>query len=388
MAIYLNNAATTWPKPECVPQSMSMFITQGGANSSRGTSSKRDMSTMNLILDCRMKLAEFFGGYDNLNPLLVTFCMNITEAINTVLHGFLKPGMRVLTSSMEHNAVMRPLRFLEARGVEIGILQADSRGLLHPEDLTDKLRESRYDLAIFSHASNVAGTVQPIQELAGICRENDLPLVLDTAQTAGVIKLNASELGLSALCFTGHKGLMGPQGTGGIIWEPEFASRVSPFITGGTGSYSHLETQPEDMPDKFESGTPNLPGIAGLNAALDWLNEMGTANIAAKEFESGEYFLDKLKTLGDSKKIMLSGMQDMNNRVSVFALNVEGIDNGILADELSVAGFETRPGLHCAPIAHKTLNTFPQGALRVSPGYFTTHDEIDAFIEAVREAIK
>ncbi|MBQ9594274.1 MAG: aminotransferase class V-fold PLP-dependent enzyme, partial [Synergistaceae bacterium] len=198
MAIYLNNAATTWPKPECVPQSMSMFITQGGANSSRGTSSKRDMSTMNLILDCRMKLAEFFGGYDNLNPLLVTFCMNITEAINTVLHGFLKPGMRVLTSSMEHNAVMRPLRFLEARGVELDILQADPQGLLHPEDLRAKLNESRYDLAIFSHASNVAGTLQPVDELAGICRDNNLPLVLDTAQTAGLIKLNASELGLSA----------------------------------------------------------------------------------------------------------------------------------------------------------------------------------------------
>ena len=176
-----------------------------------------------------------------------------------------------------------------------------------------------------------------------------------------------------------------PQGTGGIIWEPEFASQVEPFITGGTGSYSHLEVQPEDMPDKFESGTPNLPGIAGLNAALDWLTETGINNIANKEYESDSYFLEKLKTLDE--RIILSGMQDMNKRVSVFALNVEGLDNGILADELSIAGFETRPGLHCAPIAHKTLNTFPQGALRVSPGYFTTHEEIDSFIEALREII-
>ena len=385
MAVYLNNAATTWPKPECVPEAMSMFITQGGANSSRGTSSKRDMSTMNLILDCRMKLAEFFGGYDNLNPLFVTFTMNITEAINVVLHGFLKPGMRVLTSSMEHNAVMRPLRALESKGVNLDILYADPLGLLHPEDLISKLSESRYDLAIFSHASNVSGTLQPINELAEICRDHKLPLVLDTAQTAGLIKLNASELGLAALCFTGHKGLMGPQGTGGIIWEPEFASQVEPFITGGTGSYSHLEVQPEDMPDKFESGTPNLPGIAGLNAALDWLTETVINNIANKEYESDSYFLEKLKTLDE--RIILSGMQDMNKRVSVFALNVEGLDNGILADELSIAGFETRPGLHCAPIAHKTLNTFPQGALRVSPGYFTTHEEIDSFIEALREII-
>ena len=382
MAVYLNNAATTWPKPECVPLAMSTFLTQGGANSARGTSSKRDMSTMNLILDCRMKLAEFFGGYDNLNPLLVTFCMNITEAINVVLHGFLRPGMRVLTSSMEHNAVMRPLRALEAQGVEIDVLQADLRGFIHPEDLTAKLNETRYNLAIFSHASNVAGTVQPIHELAEICREHDLPLILDTAQTAGLIKLNASELGLAALCFTGHKGLMGPQGTGGIVWEPEFASRVKPFITGGTGSYSHLEIQPEDMPDKFEAGTPNLPGIAGLNAALDWLNETGITNIANKERETGAYLLDKLKSLDN---IILSGMQDTTKRLPVFALNVKNLDNGILADELSIRGFETRPGLHCAPSAHRTLNTFPQGALRVSPGYFTDKNEIDAFITALSE---
>ena len=386
MAIYLNNAATTWPKPECVPAAMAEFLTNGGANSSRGTSSKRDMGTMNLILDCRMKLAEFFGGWDNLNPLLVTFTMNITEAINIVLNGFLRPGMRVLTSSMEHNAVMRPLRALEAQGVNLDILNADSRGLLHPEDLTRKLEDSRYDLAIFSHASNVAGTVQPVNDLAEICRKNHLPLVLDTAQTAGLIHLNACELGLAALCFTGHKGLMGPQGTGGIIWNPDFASRVRPFITGGTGSYSHLETQPEDMPDKFESGTPNLPGIAGLNAALDWLTQTGINTIAAKEHETGAYLLEKLLALDD--KIMLSGMQDMNSRVSVFSLNVEGLDNGILADELSISGFETRPGLHCAPIAHKTLGTFPQGALRVSPGYFTTKDDIDSFIEALKVAIK
>ena len=189
---------------------------------------------------------------------------------------------------------------------------------------------------------------------------------------------------LSALCFTGHKGLMGPQGTGGIIWEPEFASRVEPFITGGTGSYSHLETQPEDMPDKFESGTPNLPGIAGLNSALQWLKDTGIKNIAEKEKLTGEYLLEKLLAVDD---LILSGRHDMNNRVSVFAFNVNGIDNGILADELSCSGFETRPGLHCAPSAHKTLNTFPQGALRVSPGYFTSRDDIDSFIEALNTAI-
>ena len=207
---YLNNAATTWPKPECVSRSMSEFLLKGGANSSRGSSSERDMNTMNLILDCRMKLAEFFGGYENSNPLLVTFTMNITEALNIVLRGFLKPGMSVITSSMEHNAVMRPLRALENKGVKVEILRANSEGELKSEDLRKKLSESKFDLMVMSHASNVCGTVQPLNEIAEICKEYKLPLVLDTAQTAGLIEINASELGLSALCFTGQHPITSP----------------------------------------------------------------------------------------------------------------------------------------------------------------------------------
>jgi len=382
---YFNNAATTWPKPECVAEAMKNFLIRGGANSSRGTSSKRDMNTMNLILDCRMKLAEFFGGYENFNPLLVTFTANITEALNIVLRGFLRPGMKVLTSSMEHNAVMRPLRFLESNGVKLEILQADPEGMLNPEDLEKLLKLEKFDLMVFAHASNVCGTVQPLKEIAEICRKNNLPLVLDTAQTAGLIEINAQELGLAALCFTGHKGLMGPQGTGGIIWDPDFVKKVTPIITGGTGSYSHLEVQPEDMPDKFESGTPNLPGIAGLNAALDWLRDTGMKKIFETENELGKYFLEKLKNFDN---VILTGKKEMKDRLSVFSFNVKNFDNGILADELSLKGFETRPGLHCAPIAHKTLRTFPQGALRVSPGFFNKKEEIDKFFEELALIIK
>lgn len=378
MTCYLNNAATTWPKPECVALAMKDFLLKGGANSARGSSSERDMNTMNIILDCRLKLAEFFGGYENFNPLLVTFTANITEALNIVLRGFLKPGMKVLTSSMEHNAVMRPLRALEQNGVRLEILQADHEGRLNVKDLEEKFSLSRFDLMVFAHASNVSGTLQPLEEIAGACKKFQVPLVVDTAQTAGLIKINASELGLAASCFTGHKGLMGPQGTGGIIWEPEFASRVQPIITGGTGSYSHLEYQPEELPDKFESGTPNLPGIAGLNAALQWLNETGLKNIYERENELGGILLEGLKRI---KNLILTGKQNMNGRVSVFSFNIENLDNGILADELSRAGFETRPGLHCAPSAHKTLGTFPGGALRVSPGYFNSHDELEAFLD-------
>ena len=377
---YLNNAATTWPKPECVIDSVRDFMLTGGANSSRGSNSQRDMKTMNIILDCRIKLAEFFGAYDD-DPMNVTFTANITEALNVVLRGYLREGMSVLTSSMEHNAVMRPLRALESHGVNVGVVKADSRGLIHIDDFKRELTSAKYDLVVMTHASNVCGTVQPVEEIAEICRECSVPLVLDTAQTAGVIPISASELGLSALCFTGHKSLMGPQGTGGIIWNPEFAAKVEPIITGGTGSYSHLETQPEDMPDKFESGTPNLPGIAGLNSALEWLNVTGLQKISERENDTGRYFLERLKEIDG---VILSGMPEMMNRLPVFALNISGKDNGILADELSRLGYETRPGLHCAPSAHKTLGTFPQGALRVSPGYFTEEEDIDGFIEALK----
>lgn len=378
---YLNNAATTWPKPECVVNAVRDFMLNGGANSSRGSNSQRDMKTMNIMLDCRIKLAEFFGGYDDADPMLVTFTSNITEALNVVLNGYLREGMSVLTSSMEHNAVMRPLRALEAKGVKVNVVRADSLGLVHADDVERELESTKYDLLVMSHASNVSGTVQPVEEIAEICRKRSVPLVLDTAQTAGVIPLNTKDLGLSALCFTGHKGLHGPQGTGGIVWKRDFASIVKPFITGGTGSYSHLETQPEDMPDKFEAGTPNLPGIAGLNAALDWLKETGLDTIAKREAETGQYLLDGLRKIDG---LTVHGMPDMNGRLCVFSVNISGKDNGILADELSRLGFETRPGLHCAPSAHKTLGTFPQGALRVSPGFFTEKGEIDEFIEALR----
>ncbi|MCR4818438.1 MAG: aminotransferase class V-fold PLP-dependent enzyme [Fretibacterium sp.] len=383
MSVYLNNAATTWPKPECVAEAMAVFLSRGGANLARGSSSERDMGTLNSVLDCRMRLASFFNGHEGGDPRYVTFCSNITEALNIVLRGFLKPGMKVLTTSMEHNAVMRPLRRLEKDGVEVTLAGSHRDGRMDVEDLKDKLSKGSFDLMVMSHASNVCGTIQPLEEAAALCREAGVPLVLDTAQTAGVLTIDVSSLEIAALCFTGHKGLMGPQGIGGIVWKPDFALKVEPLVTGGTGSYSHLETQPEDLPDKFESGTPNLPGIAGLNAALGWLETTGVKTIAAKEEETGACLLDGLKKLDG---ILLGGKQDMAGRLPVFSINVKNRDNGVLADRLSRAGFETRPGLHCAPSAHRTLGSFPEGSMRVSPGYFNTKAEIDAFLEALADA--
>ncbi|MCR4819464.1 MAG: aminotransferase class V-fold PLP-dependent enzyme [Fretibacterium sp.] len=387
MSVYLNNASTSWPKPETVPAAMMNFLTSGGANLARGTSSGRDMKTMNCVLDCRTRLSKLLGGYgygESGQPLNVTFCSNITEALNTVLLGFLRQGMSVLTSSMEHNAVMRPLRTMERNGIiRLTLIPSESDGLMDLKSLRDTLASGHFDLMVMAHASNVCGTIQPVEEIAGMCRKAGVPLVLDTAQTAGLLPLKAKSLGLAALCFTGHKSLMGPQGTGGIVWDPEFAARVSPLVTGGTGSYSHLEFQPEDLPDRFESGTPNLPGIAGLNAALAWMEEEGTENILLREKSLGSHLLGGLLSINGME---LAGKQGIDGRLPVFPLNIRGLDNGILAGKLSQMGFETRPGLHCAPSAHRTLGTFPQGALRVSPGYFNTLRDIDAFLDALSSA--
>ena len=397
VGVYLNNAATTWPKPSCVPAAVSEFLMRGGANLGRGTSSTRDLATLNTVMDCRLALTHLFEGHVNEDPRLVTFCTNITEALNIVLKGILRPGMSVISSSMEHNSVVRPLRALERSGVSVTFLDCDSEGTLSPEALDNALSlpGAHCDLVVLSHASNVCGTIQPLAELAKICRDRGVPLVVDSAQTAGILPISLSELDLAALCFTGHKGLMGPQGVGGIVWRPDFAERVTPFIEGGTGSFSHVETQPEDLPDKFEAGTPNLPGISGLREALSWLDETGVESVEAHERELGERLLAELREVEKAAprfQLVLYGKPTMEGRLPVFGLNFKGpngqlLDNGLLAGRLSTLGFETRPGLHCAPLAHRTLGSFPQGCLRVSPGYFNTFEEISLFREALIECL-
>lgn len=386
MSIYFNNAATTWPKPNCVIRAMSNFLNSIGANLGRGSSSAHDLATMGLVLECRERLARFLGGYENASPIYVTFTANITESLNIVLKGFLKPGMRVITTSMEHNAVIRPLRHLEKDGVELEILPCDWHGYLEPGKLAAALDAKKADLAVVSHCSNVCGSVQDLESLAAICRKRGVYLVVDTAQTAGLLSLNAAALGLAALCFTGHKGLMGPQGIGGIIWRPEFARLCEPLIEGGTGSLSHVETQPEVMPDRFESGTGNLPGVAGLNAALKWIEERGVNAIRTHENELGSRFLTGLKKLDG---LILYGLPEMvdKRRLSVFAVNFEGIDNGILAAELSKRGLETRSGLQCSPWGHQTLGCFPQGALRLSLGYFNTPSQVDEAVQILTDSL-
>ncbi len=386
LSIYLNNAATSWPKPDCVPAAISQFILGRGANLARGSSSGRDVDTLDLVTTARQKLARFFGGFRKADPRYVTFTGNVTESLNIVLKGYLRPGQHVATTSMEHNSVMRPLRRLESEGVRVTVLDCDPRGLLDPGDLASLFEKEQVDLFVLSHASNVCGTIQPLSDIASICLKAGIPCVLDSAQTAGVYPIDVENLGLSVCCFTGHKGMMGPQGIGGIVWEPEFASKVSPLIEGGTGSFSDDERQPEKLPDRFEAGTPNLPGIAGLSAAVDWLFETGVESISEHERSLGIRFFDGIK---GTPGLVIYGLPADGERLPVFAVNFTGIDNGTAALDLYDRWeIETRPGLHCSPGGHKTLGSYPAGALRFSVGYFNTEQDIDKAIEAVRTIAK
>jgi len=381
LSIYLNNGATTWPKPPCVAEAVSAFILGSGANLARGSSSGRDIETLDMVTSTRQQVACFFRGYRKNDPRYVTFTGNVTESLNVVLKGYLRPGMHALTTSMEHNSVIRPLRRLEGQGAKVSILECDNRGFLSPEVLHSFLKRERVDLFVLSHASNVCGSIQPLEDLAAICAGAGVPCVLDSAQTAGVTEIDVEGLGLAACCFTGHKGLMGPQGIGGIVWEPGFAGRVLPFVEGGTGSFSDDEHQPEKLPDRFEAGTPNLPGIAGLSASLGWIAETGVSAIFEREKELGMRFLEGIRK---APGIRIFGSENERSRLAVFAVNLSSMDNGTAAFELSERwGIETRPGLHCSPLGHRTLGTFPSGALRISIGFFNTEQEIEVAIEAL-----
>lgn len=374
--IYLNNGATSYPKPKGVAEAVADFIIAGGANFSRGTASESDIESMSIILDVREGLCSLLGGTDS---SLVTFTLNVTQSVNTVLKGFVRGGMRVITSSMEHNAVIRPLRSLEKAGAEVCVISCDKDGYLAPEDLEAELMHGA-DLVIMNCASNVCGSLQDIGAIGDICKRAGVPLVLDAAQAAGHTPVSASELGAAAVCFTGHKGLLGPQGTGGIVWNESFAKKCAPFCEGGTGSFSHEQTQPEVMPDKFESGTPNMPGLAGLNKSVRFILDTGISKIAAREDDLAAMLWDGIERIDG---VRIFGSKD-RPRVPVIAIELSSMDNARAADILQKEyGIETRPGLHCAPLAHQTIGTFPTGVLRLSPGYFTTEREIDIAIDAI-----
>ena len=376
--IYLDNAATSWPKPPDVAEAMTRFLTDIGASPGR-SGHRRAVEAGRIVYDTREALAEFFHAPD---PLRVIFTLNVTESLNLALCGLLRPGQHVITGSMEHNSMMRPLRDLEERGVEISVIPCSPEGLLDVKDVRAAIRPNTVMIAL-NHASNVIGTIQPICEIGAIARERNLLFLLDAAQTAGVCPIDMLSDQIDLLAFTGHKALLGPTGTGGlIIGERVRLSEFAPLKRGGTGSASELEIQPGFLPDRFESGTMNAVGIAGLSAALRWIKERGLEQIRADDIALTRQLVDGLR---DISGVTVYGTGDAARQTATVSFNIEQIEPSSAAFWLDEEfGICCRVGLHCSPAAHKTIGTFPCGTVRFGLGAFNTPDEINRAIAAVR----
>lgn len=376
--IYFDQAATTFPKPDSVAASMVHYIKEIGCNINRGGYTDA-YSAEDVVFDTREKLTKLFCGDDCKNTV---FTANITTSLNILLKGLLHPGDHVLVSSMEHNAVMRPLQQLAKNGVTFDRIPCDVMGNMDAAQLP-RLRKPNTKAVICTHASNVCGTLLPIKEIGAFCRENGLIFILDSAQTAGLFPIDMNEMHIDALAFTGHKGLLGPQGIGGFLLQEPVISRLVPLLSGGTGSLSHTEDIPDFMPDRFEPGTLNIPGIYGLCASLSYLEETGCAHILEKELSLTQLFLDGLK---DNKKIRLIGRPDIRHRAPVVSIQIPDMDLSHAAYLLdSVYHIQTRVGLHCAPSAHRTLQTYPTGTIRFSFGHWNTEAEVCRCLKALEE---
>lgn len=377
MSIYFDNAATSFPKPRGVAEAMSRYLCEAGCNINRGCY-RAAYGVEEAVYETRQLLCDLFHGADARN---VAFTKNVTESLNILLKGYLRPGDHVLVSAMEHNAVMRPLVQLTRCGVTFSRIPCRPDGSLIEEEMAGLLRENTR-LVVMTHASNVCGTVLPIARVGAFCREHGLAFFVDSAQTAGVLPLDMEAMHIDALAFTGHKGLLGPQGIGGFVLAPQLVAEIEPLLSGGTGSISHTEEVPSFMPDRFEAGTPNLPGILGLRAGLQWLNERGIDRVRAHETDLTAHFLDGISALDG---IRLFGKTTLSERTGVVSLQLDGVDPAQTAYALdSDYGIMTRVGLHCAPNAHKTLGSYPTGTVRFSFGAFNTEEEVDAALTALR----
>ena len=375
----MDHAATSFPKPPEVGKRMLYYVEQVGCNVNRGGYAGA-YSAAETVLDTRERICALFHFS---KPQNVIFTPSVTASLNILLKGFLRPGDHVLTSSMEHNAVMRPLVQLQACGVSFDRIPSSQTGELDFDAIVPLVRPNTRAI-VMTHASNVCGTILPIAKVGAFCKEHGLLFLVDCAQTGGTEPINMQEMRIDALAFTGHKGLLGPQGIGGFLVTDALVAQMVPLIVGGTGSFSHLETVPELLPDRFEAGTPNLPGIYGLNAALHDLEQTGIEAIRRKETALTARFLARMRGRDD---VRIAGTCDAAKQTAVVSLDFPGRDNAEIAFELdSRYGIMTRCGLHCAPNAHKTLGTFPQGTVRFSFGYTNTMEEIDYAADSI-EAI-
>jgi len=380
--IYLDNAATSWPKPPEVLKAMTDVLERAGGNPGR-SGHRLSIAAARVIYDTREEIARFFSVSD---PLRVIFTNNATHAINLALRGILKPGDHVVTSSMEHNAVMRPLRSLEKQGIRLSIVPCAADGSLDVRDLA-RVVTSGTRLVALTHASNVVGTLLPITKIASIAHRAGALLLVDAAQTAGVIPIDMSAGTIDLLTFTGHKELQGPPGIGGLVIADDVdVSQIEPLIRGGTGSRSESEEQPDDLPDKYESGTANLAGIAGLGVGLKWITNRGVGEIRHHMKKLSQALIDGLSTI---PKVKVYGTLDPERSMAIVSFTATGkrvSEIGLRLDE--EYGVLSRVGLHCAPAAHKTIGSFPEGTVRLAPGVFTTVSDIQEAMQAISKVVR
>lgn len=374
--VYLDNAATSYPKAPGVASAMADYVEKVGATINRSSYASALEAGL-VTLSLRERLCRLFNHPDPTHAVLTP---GATAGLNMVIKGLLRPGDHCLVSSMEHNAVMRPLVQLEREGVVFERIPCDAQGRLRLEALPGMIKLNTR-LVVMAHGSNVCGTVQDAEAVGKICRERGVPFALDAAQTAGHIEVDFERFGLAALVVPGHKGLLGPQGIGALLLDADFARRLTPLVAGGTGSASDSEELPDWMPDRFESGTPNMPGVYGWEAALGWLENTGIETLENHEKTLSKRFLEGIYGL---KNVKLYGATVPEGRTGVFSVGFLNCDNAEAAWRLEREfGILTRCGLHCAPSAHKTLGSFPEGSVRFSTGWANTEADIDAALSAI-----
>ena len=380
--IYFDNSSTSFPKAPGVSNAVKDMLDNGCYNINRGGYSEA-YALENVVYDTREMLCELFN-FDKVSNVI--FTPSITYSLNYIIKGFLKKGDHVIISSMEHNAMLRPLVQLKDMGIiDFDAVECNSDGTLDPHKV-EKLIKPNTKAVMMIHGSNVCGTLLPIEEIGKICKSHNIKFVVDTAQTAGVFPIDMKKMNIDTLCFTGHKSLRGPQGIGGFLISDEMAAETIPLIAGGTGSFSHLEEMPTQLPDRYESGTMNLPGIVGLHAALTYLKNENSEKILQQELNIAKRFYDGIQEIEGVKTI---GKTDFIERAPIVSLDFTEIDNAEAAFQLeSEYGIMTRCGLHCAPRAHQTLNTYPQGTVRFSFSQFNTEEEVDFCLDAIKKILK
>ncbi|WP_446898670.1 aminotransferase class V-fold PLP-dependent enzyme [Clostridium sp. LBM24168] len=380
MGIYLDNAATSYPKPNVVADKMYHFMKNIGATAGRGAY-KSEIEADKLVYNCRNSLCRLFN-FDK--PSNVVFTYNVTEALNLAINGILEYGDHVITSSIEHNSVMRPLKILEKnRNIHISTISCNSSGIPNINEM-ESLIKPNTKLIIFSHASNVLGTIQPINKIGAIARSHGIPFLVDSAQTAGAYPIDIKNDNIDLLAFTGHKSLLGPTGTGGLIINCD--KDINPLKAGGTGVDSKYPYQPDYLPNKFEAGTLNVVGLAGLLEGISYINKIGIASIRKKESELIQYSLYKLSSVPGIK---IYGPKNADKIVGVISFNIEGIPCDEIGFELDKKyNIMVRVGFHCSPTTHKIMGTYNTGAIRIGLGYFNTKKDIDILTDALRSFYK